>query len=245
MRTIIRTALYLLLIITLNAYNNSDASELSPYLKALEGPIYPSYLNCNQSMDASRITDCGPQRSKLLQDQLRAGEMLKKINSRIGAYLQNPTVKSTPRLFQMASKINGILQCMDSHLASSLYLDCKKDCIERPNKTVYAYMEHYFSINRETISICKPYLMVPDINRSAMLLHEVSHLCGTDDEDFLFSEKFKALQKPSVGVKSQTNYSIFGFDILRLKQMLTGYNNADNYAYWSIYGFCLPGFDCR
>ncbi len=82
-----------------------------------------------------------------------------------------------------------------------------------------------------------------DAGIAGVILHEATHLCGTDDIEYLIDNE-------ELNSEPQLSYN---YKIKRKKEAsylkrriipVNGSNNADSYRYWYHYGFCMPGRDC-
>ncbi len=96
------------------------------------------------------------------------------------------------------------------------------------------------------ITLCGPYWAYEEKFQRAVLVHEVSHLCGTDDIDY-FSYDYKIKYKPKdYAVAVNPFYLLKGHkDDKGIFILNRAHLNADSYEYWVRKSFCLPGYDCK
>jgi hypothetical protein len=120
-----------------------------------------------------------------------------------------------------------------------LICSCKNDVVNNEDGQTIAFV---MRDRKKEIFLCKPYFKPKKgLNRAAVILHEVSHKCGTIDWAYFTvngEPVSKPIEKVSVKIPASTNNQKMEFDNLTAE-------NADNYLYWALKGFCLPDYDCE
>ena len=102
-------------------------------------------------------------------------------------------------------------------------------------KNVNAYaVAPWFGIGRgfyNTVNVCPNFFAAYQEYRAAVLIHEVSHLCGTKDHEY-FSHPSGIKRTPS------------RYNPNKLKRWVDiTHTSAEAFEFWGIKGFCLPE-DC-
>ena len=88
--------------------------------------------------------------------------------------------------------------------------------------------------------------------QASLLIHELSHICGTEDlicatedsKSYVPTSSYNPTNvKPSEQVLKNYSHLI---KILGNKMTVENWSDsADHYRLWSLYGFCIPGEDCH
>lgn len=223
---------------------SSSKTELISYLKKLETGISPTdFRECSENLDVTKIGNCSERRPIVLGDIALTSVKLNRLKKQVRSYYSRRDVKGyTDRTF-MLDKILKVVQCMQSELGSGrLSLGCAA-CVGKPKRRAYVSTNLEIFIPRH-IYLCPEYFKGTPAYRAGTLVHELSHFCGTDDWNYLF-EKRLPHTAPSHKT-SDTTVDLFGKTITLFRvQKTSGNSNADNYQYWTEYGFCLPNLDCK
>lgn len=213
-------------------------AEMVAFLKTLEGKIEPSFLNsCASTIEDVRITNCGKMHSTVLTDYMTSVVQLNRLRTQVSTYLKRPAIQASSSKKKTVQKIQTVLICMHKKY-SDINIMCDAKC--NPKTLAYTYLER-----NKDIQLCSPYFNLKKVNRAATLLHELAHECGAKDWDYLY-DKNKAIRKPTslVGNKLQKMGSRAGLPWFLGGAHNASANAADNFRYWALKGFCLPGHDC-
>ncbi|MBT3980150.1 MAG: hypothetical protein HOE90_02290 [Bacteriovoracaceae bacterium] len=174
---------------------------LGPKSRLIESLFYNKKYACTERVDhvnGMRL---------LAMDQVE--EALREIS----VYEKKPKVKKSRslrrRLRRIARRYRCILRKLPVALIHCQTKRCQRKKISASSKT--PTFPH--------ISLCNRLFKKGDYKQAAILVHELSHTCGTLD--------FEYDDKP------RKHYGIFGVIA-----------NAESFEYWIKKGFCLPGLDC-
>ena len=213
-------------------------SEMLTFLKTLEGKIGPAFLNdCSKTIREVTINNCGKMQSKVLTDYMTSVVQLNRLRDQVNAYSKRPAIRADKDKRKTLQKIQSVLICMHNKY-SGMNIKCDSNC----NPRIIAYT---YTARDKDIQICDKYFNLSKTTRSATLLHELSHECGAKDWEYLYNRD-KAIRKPTslVGTKMQILGTKTGLSMILGEAYNASANAADNFRYWSLKGFCLPGHDC-
>ncbi len=147
--------------------------------------------------------------------EVDAIKMTKKLKTEIQEALQTKIhnqKKIPPRELEKLSRAKGVIDCAESYIGKIPY-----SCIEtRRNVVAQAYW-----IFAKRIFLTQYFWNMSSKQMAAILLHELSHKCGTTDAMYFIQS----------GTTPKDTMFIFWYAI------------ASTYDYWALNGFCMPG-DC-
>lgn len=154
---------------------------------------------------------------------------------------KNLTVKEK----QFVKNVDKKLECIQRKLEKKLSFKCV-DPTKCGDMIMYVRNNLLLprSVQRNQIKSCLNYLYFTENFTAGIILHEVSHLCGTDDHEYLLDQ-----QENNAGPQLTYDFKLIrkesGVEIKKKIFFSQGHLNADSYRYWYILGFCVPGRDCR
>lgn len=117
------------------------------------------------------------------------------------------------------------LKCLNKRVSKKIKFECQNSylCEEPYNYVMYVEKIPGQLFQDNSIKACSGIFSYDSDKLAGIILHEISHLCGTDDLDYLKTEN----DKP------QMEYELDG-------KKISGSKNADSYRYWLEKGFFLP-----
>lgn len=164
-----------------------------------------------------------------------------RLQTQVSSYKTSELNKKEKRFLKQVSKT---LSCVKNKINEKLTFKCQQNQI---CDSVIMYVRRILlvphSLQKNIVNVCDGSFEYNNYGMAGIILHEASHLCGTDDFEYLLEhEEYKS--EPQLSY----NYKIKRKDDRKyLKQRILpvrGAKNADSYRYWYHYGFCLPGRDC-
>lgn len=200
--------------------------------------------------DNTRAVRCANMSEEVDQDYADAKISLNRLRSQVSAALQRKEIQANPLLREEVRTVSQVLRCMHDKY-DDLSIECTSNHKGKiGNKVgmtpldVHAYITSHGSVKPNLITLGPSYFLHAKEKRPAMLIHELSHFCGTDDFEYY-------LHKWGPGKIPSTPFT----QLERKGNFLTGYTysgyagssakNADNFALWVINGYCVPQFDCK
>lgn len=219
---------------------------LIAYLKLLDKSIEPSIINsCSEILDTITLENCSAtQRSYIIDDLLSASVMLTGLDQQIKSHGKTKAIMNNPERRDTLFKINAVVECMKKALGDELSLNCGIKCSKDDS---IAQVDPITKLYKNEIALCPLYHQSKSKVRSSFLIHELSHLCGTQDKEYMSdSDGQRYILSPNEKVNWVKRIKLFGYEIMTLKSVKGSIShNADNYAYWANEGFCLPNFNCK
>lgn len=205
-------------------------------MKVAEKGIDPSFQKiCEENIEDVSIEQCGKNTGQVLGDYVTSVLQLNKLRDQVRAYSNRADIRNNPQRRKSVEAVSHRLQCMRKEF-DKYKISCS--CPRYPKGDAFAYV----LLNKtKEIYICNAYFDRKQRSlRSAVLLHEVSHKCGTRDWKYLNGYDGKFNHYPIETQKMNMAGSWFKVPVRNLTP-----NNADNFEYWALRGFCLPDYDCK
>ena len=231
----------------MNAYSAEiNDSALIEALNNLNQDHSPNFL-CEENSDPLKFKDCNEDQEKILR-YAAAGisERTKYLLKQIDWY-DLKKLTSTEQRFMRKTK--EVMECIDKKLAKKMEFSCKplfsKDC---NNKKMYVKtFEPIPRISTHRVHVCRDAFHYTQEELSGIIFHEVSHLCGTQDLEYLVNSDLEINEVPMLkyDLKLKRNYETNELGVKKRLLPKLGSKNADSYNYWYRYGFCLPGRNCE
>lgn len=209
--------------------------------------IHRPGLNCS---DQTRAVKCANMSSEVDSDYSDAKVSLNRMRSQVASYLQKKEILQHKLLRDEVRAVSDVLRCMHDKY-DHLSLECTTNhggkigrIVGTTPFEVNAYVEKHNDLMPNLITLGSGYFLYPKVKRVGILIHELSHFCGTRDIEYYLpsyrTEKIPAT--PFTQIKREGNF-------------LSGYKytgtagssavNGDNFSLWSVNGFCVPEFDCK
>jgi hypothetical protein len=122
-------------------------------------------------------------------------------------------------------EVEKTLKCLDKRVSKKVKFECQNSylCEEPYNYVMYVEQIPGQLFQDNSIKACSNIFSYDSDKLAGIILHEISHLCGTDDLGYLKDET----------AKPQMEYEQDG-------KKISGAKNADSYRYWLEKGFSLP-----
>lgn len=215
----------------------------------VQNKMEPSvYQSCKEGVQDVRIRNCSPKKSKiLLDDYLQAMMQFNRLRSEVATYAQKASIKNHKLRRDQVAKIRQVLICMN-RLNDNLILNCAETATTCTPITSAFVTKYWIIESQKKINFCGHYYSWQQSSqRSAIILHELSHLCGTDDLKRINPRK-TIIKAPSARHYNWSESMIknsWMSNLFDVKGMDPSAKNADNFRFWGLYGFCLPGYDCK
>lgn len=175
------------------------------------------------------IIDCRSEAENVLKNFQGSYRRLEKIQRDLEALKYLRGVVQDPEKLARLEAISKRLSCMDQRMMK-LKISCKRGC-----KNLNAFTTKFAGLPlfKDEINLCSQILLNDSEYQQSVIVHEVSHLCGTEDyEYFSFPAGTRGVPKQYFQ-KSAKSRSLDISD-----------RNGDHFEYWARYGFCLPGHNC-
>lgn len=203
-------------------------------LKITENGLDPvTKKMCEESVEDVSISQCGKDTSKVLGDYVSSVLQLNQLRNQVRIYGNRSDIRNNPGRRSRVAAVAQKLQCMRKEF-DEYKISCA--CNAAPKVLAYVYHDR----NKE-IFLCKPYFSRKKRQyRSAVLLHEVSHKCGTRDWKYLNTLSGEFINSP---IESHKLKVAGKWRTSNVKEITA--KNADNFEYWAVQGFCLPDYDCK
>lgn len=150
------------------------------------------------------------------------------------------------------SDLENVLETVNC-IRSKVYetpISCKADPDVKYKKERFMYVVSNWGIYENKIHYEEYTSQFSPKYQAGLLIHELSHLCGTEDHKYttgIDSAPFfkgnwqREAPEPSPHVIAK---QYLPTDLLS-KTDVPWIENADHYRVWSLFGFCIPGDDCR
>lgn len=164
-----------------------------------------------------------------------------RLQTQVNSY-NNTELKKSEMIF--LKQVTKTLSCVKKKITQKLTFKCQQNKIcDRAAMYVKRILLVPHALQKNTIHVCDGAFDYRNYKLAGVILHEASHLCGTNDLEYLLE-----LEEYNSEPQLNYNYKIKRKDDgIYLKQRILpvrGAKNADSYRYWYHYGFCLPGRDC-
>ena len=225
-----------------------DFLPLSQALEILNNPeIFQPAVPVGSCVEAQagtriKIRNCEGVNLVLVEEMHKNATLrVKEILNKIKEYRKKAEVRSSRTLEKALGLIEEKLICVDDKL-KEIRLKChNRRGLMCSDNAAYIVKLPFFN---KTVHLC-PRLFEGPIEGSVLfnsfgskdqagvLVHEVSHLCGVDDDEFIYNEG-----------RHSKDFSLFKSDKSGIENVNVHTRSADYYEFWSVRGFCLPGFDC-
>lgn len=204
-----------------------------------------------QCTDLTKVARCANLSEQVDEDYGNAKATLSRMARDVVSYLHRKEIKSNPMLLSEVRSIAGVVHCMYKKV-DDMTVECTTNHGGKVGRQAghtpfeaNAYVAKHRGFTPNLITLGSSYFLYAQEKRAAILIHELSHFCGTEDlEYYLLDNRApgKLPASPFTRLKREGN-------------PLTGYRflgdagssavNGDNYALWAINGFCVPKFDCK
>jgi hypothetical protein len=203
-------------------------------------------IACNDNFKELEVSACTPSQTETF---LKDYEVAHFYINRLLAEIDEQAVKlisenGDSKTVQKLESISQTALCVEGKL-SKLTVTCRKNKI---CEEATAYVNHTFKTFQnffDTVSLCNNYFEAnSDKHRPAIIIHEVSHLCGMTDHVY-FSWSSYHNKVPSKKIKTLTRRHPKTRRKLKRKIYIDlSTTNADHFEYWSKNGFCIPSVNC-
>lgn len=198
--------------------------ELEFYLQNLNN-LKPS-LFCQQDNETKlTFKNCSSEKDEKLE--LAVKYLLPKIKVQILNLEEYEEKKLTSSEMIFYNQVRKTFECVQKQIEKKLKFECVESYLCEAPYNYYMYttptLDQVFK--DKTIRACPKATDDSPEFLAGVIVHEVSHLCGTEDFEYL-KEKIP-----------KTDYVIEGSNE-------NGSLNADSYRYWFEHGFCIPDRDC-
>lgn len=246
---------FLLLFPTLLLAENMaiENSELEKMIEGFNGKIHTTPRSSSLCSDAPpvKLLECSSDKNEQLESVLSLSRtQLARLQEEVKDFSKNPQVTTNRTHLKNISDITKTLKCIDKEINDVKFI-CKNSSI---CSTANAYVYSFFGFGPSTVNLCSGFWNSNNKTyKAAMILHEISHICGTEDHEYISYDGYKERApgdeksrtvtiKYNLGPPGKT--TLFKNSVHVEKTNITA-SNGDTYEYWAIYGFCLPGLDCR
>lgn len=175
-----------------------------------------------------------------------SAKYLSKSLTRLQSEVENyPTKDLTIKEKKFLKKVSKKLSCVQKKISESLTFKCVdgKIC-----ETVTMYVQRILlvpnSLQKDVIHACDGSYFYSGVEISGVILHEATHLCGTNDLEYLLDlEEYNS--EPQLSYNYKIKRKDDGLYLKKRILSVNGSQNADSYRYWYHNGFCMPGRDCE
>lgn len=200
-------------------------------LKSLEGKIEPSIeMACQENATGIKVLGCSDS-GKVMSDYVISVSLLAKLSSEIEQYDRKLGLDKHIVQKLQVHAIKEKISCMQNFYKNFTFTCRKKDPVCQKQMAI-AYVLRADAGKNKRIYLCPFYRLADTYKfRASILLHELSHHCGTYDLQYLHDEQQRPIRFSS---RSKSGLKV---DVSHL--------NAANFDYWADKGFCLPEFDCH
>lgn len=127
------------------------------------------------------------------------------------------------------NKVRKTFDCIHKKIEKKMKFECIDSYLCRDPYNYYMYVsptpDQVFKDN--LIRTCSDFTNDKAVFIAGIIIHEVSHLCGTEDHEYLGKRNAKMTIKPKLSYPEGD-----------------GELNADSFRYWFENGFCIPEKDC-
>ncbi|WPU63398.1 M35 family metallo-endopeptidase [Peredibacter starrii] len=214
--------------------------DVNHMVELLGGPIEPT-VYCIDDFKRFKVSNCGNQEKDAVNLFNTAHSMLLKLEFELYDYSVRPEVKNDKKRASDLENISQKVSCIKDKM-KNIQITCQdggKVCAK--NATAYVTLFNPFQ-KKNNLNLCPVYWLGPQDYKSAVIIHEISHLCGTRDHEYISDPGYV------VGVPKNMKEVNKKFRLWKKSPKTKTVNiaavNADSYEFWVLYGFCLPGFDC-
>ena len=191
---------------------------------------------CNKSFEYLKVENCNEEQAHILLKEFdRSFDKLKRLQAQISNYISKNTLSSSQQ--QEINQINTTLKCIENQFLTTELKCAEKEVIKdfckgSAQAVVLDIPFKLFGIKLYTqtskqVRICPQYFKDFKTPKPDAIIHEFSHLCGTQDYKY-----FKKGNPPSSYIFTEVDNKV---------QRVSSLENADTYAYWSEFGFCMLG----
>lgn len=214
---------------------------MATYLNELGSRLDASVVaDCREAYINTSVLSCGNNKPVVEHSMVTALLMIKKIKSGVQSHLRT---RKTKKEVQILNQVNKVVSCMEGKLAEEMYIECGP-CSNDPSRAAQTRI----TVLTKSIELCPQFTkFTREFDRAHILVHEISHLCGTvdtrymgiSDESHDHGLSISHMRNP-VTYKTTRTYTFAGFNVYS-SDSYDAHQNADNYAYWARFGFCIPG----
>lgn len=239
-----------------DVYVHRQGDEIEQILGVLgKGGIEPSVF-CGEEFEKFRVINCGTNKDKSIRLFESAHKMLLRMEGEINDYYNRPEIKSSRQKLKDLKAISKKVSCIKEKMN-----DTEMTCVPAQDsaclKNAYAYVIGYIIPNpfkkNKNLNFCPIYWQVQHQEyQTAVIIHEISHLCGTDDIEYFSGDGYttgvpRHTQEIELKPRTRPNGELIDMFPKRKPEIYLkniSAKNADSFEFWGIYGFCLPGHDC-
>jgi hypothetical protein len=154
------------------------------------------------------------------------------------------TLDLTKKENKFLKQVSNTLSCVKKKITEKLTFKCQQNSI---CDTAVMYVQRIIlvpsKLQKNTIHACDSSFYYDSYGMAGVILHEASHLCGTNDIEYLL-EHDEYNSEPQLSYDYRIKRKSDGLYLGKRLFAVKGAKNADSYRYWYHYGFCLPGRDC-
>ncbi len=220
-------------------------ASLSSFATVVEGTGIEELLSEKSSQSISNIkySGCNDLQIKGLESSILSLKAnLTSLQDEVRNYKTDDLTKKEKRFVKNVGKK---LECIQRKLERKLTFRCvdPDTCGD-----MVMYVRHTpllpRAVQKNQINSCLDYLYFTPGFTAGVILHEVSHLCGTDDHEYLLDQQENNIE-PQLTYDFKLVRKESGVEVKKKIFSSRGHMNADSYRYWYILGFCVPGRDCR
>ncbi|WP_408096456.1 M35 family metallo-endopeptidase [Peredibacter sp. HCB2-198] len=222
-------------------YQYEAGDETRHIVELLGGPIEPTVF-CIDDFKRFKVENCADKEKEAVNIFNTAHSMLLKMEFEIYDYSVRPEIKNDQKRASDLEQISNKLACIKDKM-KDIRITCHdggKVCAT--GARAYVTLYNPFA-KKNLLNLCSNYWATPDDYKSAVIIHEISHLCGTRDYEYISDPGYV------IGVPKDTKEVNKKFHLWKkspkTKTVNIAATNADSYEFWAIKGFCLPGFDCE
>ena len=223
------------------SYQYKAGDEVNQIVELLGGPIEPTVF-CTEDFKRFKIVNCASKEKEAVNIFNAAHSMLLKMEFEIYDYSVRPEIKNNQKRLSDLQQISKKVACIKDKMKNT-EITCQdggKVC--DIGARAYVRLYNPFKKNK-SLNLCPAYWSTPEDYKSAVIIHEISHLCGTKDHEYISDPGYV------IGVPKDTKEVNKKFRLWmkspKTKVLNIAASNADSYEFWAIKGFCLPGFDCE
>lgn len=190
-----------------------------------------------------RYSNCKDYQEDKLKDSFK--DLKSKLNNLITQADNYPIYELTRREKRFLRKSRDILHCVEKKMNLNIEFKCMSDDEQKCNNARMYVVSPLFLkkiLRKNRIHVCSSAIFNSKEEIGGLILHEATHLCGTEDLDYLL-ELATVNQDPLLVYKDKIDYE----KVTTQKRVFPklGFRNADSYRYWYYEGFCIPGRDCK
>lgn len=197
----------------LDATDSSGTQEIARLTQAVGAVAYPE----------EKLFGC------TWEQQLRYYQELKRTSSRIEVLIDQINNYDTTNLSKSDQKkvrnVGKNLSCIQRKFLDEMEIHCES-CHHANAYVTQIRIPILGTIhNPARIHVCTPLMKnYQTVAVGGILLHELSHKCGTDDLEYFITP--------------------YDFNYVNASSLKNWDKNADHFEYWYHNSFCIPGLDC-